>query len=168
MRNGPAVKIVYDGVTDNFDFSMDWNDNPMDVMEAVNARLKDFGLEILNHPNDYGDFYAFSIKKIRKPAVKKLKVHPLTTLTLKELGVALKQFGEYTFSDKGAEEVMDLESLAEKYKALPAKEAAAVLMEVYKSKEHKGYGHSLAGTLIGEMQDWSELFDCPEIDKIHW
>ena len=166
MREGAKVKFGKDG-SGNFDFSCDWKENPAGVMEAVNAQLKEHGLEVINHASD-GDFYAFSIRKIKKPPAEKLKVHPLTTLTLKELGVALKMFGEYTFGDKGANEVMDLESLAAKYRALPAKEAAAVLMEVYTSKEHKGNGNQLAGEIICCLQEWPELFECPEIDEIDW
>jgi len=166
MKKGAKVKFDKEG-SGNFDFSCDYRDTPNEVMEAVNTQLKEHGLEVINHES-YSDFYAFSIKKIKKVAAKKPKVHPLTTQTLKELGFALKMFGEYTFGDKGAHEVMDVESLAAKYRALPAKEAAAVLMEVYTSKEQKGYGNSLAGSIIGEMQDWDELFACPELDEIDW
>lgn len=77
-------------------------------------------------------------------------------------------FGEYTFSDKGADEVMDIEALAAKYKLLPAAEAAAVLMEVYTSKEHKGNGELLACSIICCLQEWPELFECPEINEIDW
>lgn len=82
--------------------------------------------------------------------------------------MALKMFGEYTFGDKGAHEVMHMEPLAEKYKALPAEEAAKVLWEVYTSKEHKGHGGQLAGEIIGCLQDWKELFKQPQIDDIDW
>lgn len=166
MRKGPKVKFDKDG-SGNFHFSVGWKENPDDVMEAAGKELAKYGLEVVSHESD-GDFYAFSIKKIKKPAVKKIKVRPLTTQTLKELGVALKMFGEYTFGDKGANEVMHLEALAAKYKALPAAEAAAVLWEVYTSKEHKGYGNQLAGEIIGYLQDWEELFLQPQIDEIDW
>lgn len=106
MRNGPKIKFNKEG-EGNFQLSADWNDNPMEVMEAVSKELAQYGLEVVNHENN-GDFFAFSIVKIKKP-----KVHPLTTQTLKESGVALKMFG-----DKGANEVMDVKALATKYKAL--------------------------------------------------
>lgn len=166
MRKGARIKYDKDGIG-NFQFSVDCRDNPLKVMEVVDHYLKEHGLEIITHESD-ADYYGFTIKKIKKPAVKKIKVRPLTTQTLKELGVALKMFGEYTFGDKGANEVMHLEALAAKYRALPAAEAAAVLWEVYTSKEHKGHGEQLAGEIIGCLQQWPELFECPEISEIDW
>jgi len=63
MRNGPKVKYKED--EGNFGLSFDWNDNPMEVMEAVSKELAQYGLEVVNHEND-GDFFAFSIQKIKK------------------------------------------------------------------------------------------------------
>ena len=63
MRNGPKVKYNKD-MEGNFQFSADWNDNPMEVMEAVSKELAQYGLEVVNHEND-GDFFAFSILPIK-------------------------------------------------------------------------------------------------------
>lgn len=81
MRKGAKVKYSKDSSV-NFHFSVDWKENPSDVMEAVGKELAQHGLEVVSHESD-GDFYAFSIMKIKKKAVKKPKVHPLTTETLK-------------------------------------------------------------------------------------
>lgn len=166
MRTGPKVKHDAQGVG-NYDFQCDHAETPDDVMQGVHLRLKEFGLEVVSHASD-GDYYAYSIRKIRKTAEKKPKVHPLTKETLKAIGVALKMFGEYTFGDKGPHEVLDIDSITAKYRALPAPEAAKLLLELSKSKEHKSHGDHLAGSIIGCLQDWNELFQCPEIDQIDW
>ncbi len=134
MKTGTKVKHTENGVS-NYDFQSGRSETPLDVMQAVHRQLEKFGLEVINHPTDE-DFFAFTIRKIRKPAVEKVKVHPLTEVN--------------------------------KFKVLPAPEAAMVLMEIYKSREHKGNGAQLASALIVSMQDWCELFQCPEIDEIDW
>lgn len=62
--------------------------------------------------------------------------HPFTTKLLKELKSATDQFGTYSFDDKGPEEVMDMTSLIQGYKALPPTEKVQVAKEV-KGKNHR-------------------------------
>jgi len=95
-------------------------------------------------------------------------LNPLTAECLDKIGVALKMFGTYQYDDKGPNEVMDVDELETKFRALPAKDAAAILLELDTSKKHKGRGNYLASELIISMQDWEELFACPEIDEINW
>lgn len=166
MRTGPKVKHDAQGVG-NYDFQCDHAETPDDVMQSVHLRLKEFGLEVVSHESD-SDYYAYSIRKIRKTAEKKPKVHPLTKETLKALGTGLKMFGEYTFGDKGPHEVLDIDSITAKYRALPASQAAKLLLELSESKEHKGYGADVAGSILGCLQDWTELFEQPEILHIDW
>ena len=45
---------------------------------------------------------------------------------------ALKQFGSYSYFDKGPEEVMDLDAIVEAAKDTPAKELSDVLYDVRK------------------------------------
>jgi len=87
----------------------------------------------------------------------------LTKECLTELGVALKRFGTYSFDDKGPYEVMDVESLARKLRVMPVAEATTVLLELAASTEHEGRGNSLASVLVGELDDWDELFENPSI-----
>jgi hypothetical protein len=47
-----------------------------------------------------------------------------------EINYALKQFGEYTYNDKGAREVMDLEPITEELKTMSAEDVLKVLTEV--------------------------------------
>jgi hypothetical protein len=63
MRKGPKVKRDKDGAG-NYDFHVDWADNPAAVMEAVDRELKQHGLEVVTHDSD-DDSYAFSIQPIK-------------------------------------------------------------------------------------------------------
>lgn len=69
MRNGPEVKFNKD-MEGNYQFSADWNDNPMEVMEAVSKELAQYGLEVVNHESIGGDFFAFSILPIKSKKTK--------------------------------------------------------------------------------------------------
>ena len=87
---------------------------------------------------------------------------------LSELGLALERFGTYTFDDKGAHEVMDVDVLAEKFRKLTPEDAATVLLALSKSKNHDGRGVGLASDLICNMQDWDELFAVDGFDELEW
>jgi hypothetical protein len=94
-------------------------------------------------------------------------MNKLTKECLTELDVALKRFGTYSFDDKGPYEVMDVESLARKLRVMPVAEATTVLLELAASPEHKGRGNSLASVLVGELEDWDELFEHPDIAEMY-
>lgn len=94
-------------------------------------------------------------------------MNELTKECLTELGVGLKLFGTYSFDDKGPSEVMEIEPLVAKFRVLDATEAARVLVELSKSPEHDGRGNYLASALVGEMEDWDELFEQSGIDEIY-
>ena len=94
-------------------------------------------------------------------------MNELTKECLTELGLALKLFGTYSFDDKGPHEVMDIDSLGEKFRAMPAEKAAEVLVELAASQEHDRRGNWLASVLVGEMEDWNELFEQPGIEEIY-
>jgi hypothetical protein len=91
----------------------------------------------------------------------------LTNECLTELGVALKRFGTYSFDDKGPYEVMDIDPLLRKLRVMPVAEATAVLLELAASREHEGRGNSLAHALVGELEDWDELFAHPAIAEMY-
>ena len=87
---------------------------------------------------------------------------------LTELGLALKRFGTYSFDDKGAEEVMDVEVLAEKFRKMSVEDASTVLLALAKSKKHGGRGESLVASILNELAEWDELLDLPEIEELDW
>jgi len=79
-----------------------------------------------------------------------------------ELGLALKQFGTYSFDDKGPGEVLDITGLVKSFKNLPAKDAGDTLLALYASPKYDGRPKSLVESLLVDMQDWDELFDVNE------
>ena len=93
-------------------------------------------------------------------------MNKLSLRIMSDLSQALKDFGTYTFWDKGPHEVMAINELAEEVQALPPKEAAEVLIEVAQQKKHKGAGLQVAGAIVLELQEWDELFEIPGIDDI--
>jgi hypothetical protein len=87
----------------------------------------------------------------------------LATECIKEIGVALKKFGTYSFDDKGPTEVMDVDVLVKKFRKLSAEEAGKAILELAESKEHDGRCEYLATTILCDLQDWDELFDIPGV-----
>lgn len=94
-------------------------------------------------------------------------MNELTKECLTELGVALKRFGTYSFDDKGPYEVMDVESLAQKLRVMPVAEATTVLLELASCNEYDGRSNELACALVGELEDWDELFENPDIAEMY-
>ncbi len=85
---------------------------------------------------------------------------------LDELGIALKQFGTYQFSDKGPNEVMDVYSLVKEFRALDPETAGLTICRLAKSKKYEGRPVCVASEILVEMQDWDELWEAvPEVSE---
>jgi hypothetical protein len=69
---------------------------------------------------------------------------------LADLAKALKKFGEYSFDDKGADEVMQTSGYTTKLAALPADQAGLVLKLVGEGRED-GRGETLRNFLAGSL-----------------
>jgi predicted lactoylglutathione lyase len=80
---------------------------------------------------------------------------------------ALREFGTYQFSDKGAQEVMDVSEIVDALNAMPVEECVAVMESVYHSKgKHQPYAQMLVEELVLSMQDvdnsrWEVLMASP-------
>lgn len=82
------------------------------------------------------------------------------------LNTALKQFGEYSFTDKGAREVMDLNEIVEALNAMPAAKCIAVLEDVYQTKKKAAFAQQLVEEIVCCMdgiddERWAELMMSP-------
>ena len=73
---------------------------------------------------------------------------------LKRLKSALKQFGTYSFDDKGASEIMDLDSIVAELRHMPAKDAGEVLKQVEAGDEERG--QALVDQLASNMEESPE------------
>lgn len=97
---------------------------------------------------------------------------PNPTITVKELHddvlTALKMFGTYSFSDKGAHEVMDISALVARIRALPALEAAKVLRSLAHSGPAKKrvFMAMAASAIVLDLQEWDEFMGQPGIDDL--
>jgi hypothetical protein len=78
---------------------------------------------------------------------------------VKAMKAALKQFGTYTYDDKGPQEVMDIYEQANVFKAAGVEEAAAAFHDLVDSKKDAGRRAVLASAILGELQDWDELWN---------
>jgi hypothetical protein len=94
-------------------------------------------------------------------------MNELTNECLAELGWALKRFGTYSFDDKGPSEVMDIDRWVEKLRGMPVAEATTVLLELASCNEYDGRSNELARALVGELEDWDELFENPDIAEMY-
>lgn len=85
---------------------------------------------------------------------------PITTKDIViEIDEALKMFGEYTYGDKGAEEVMDIPGIANRLKELTGEEIIAILTELI--AEHR-YPDPCISSVLYRLQDW----EGPEAEKV--
>lgn len=81
---------------------------------------------------------------------------------IQEIKTALKQFGEYTYHDKGAHEVMDLSSIKQKMDDMTAEQIIQVLKEVQDNEtvSTKPFLVDLIGNFDSEVTDRAdELFE---------
>ena len=78
---------------------------------------------------------------------------------MKQIDEALRSFGEYTYEDKGAEEVMDVYSIVNSLKEMQTKEILTVLQTV--EKEHKCAGRLLTAIAMS-LQEWQD----PRADEL--
>ena len=76
-----------------------------------------------------------------------------------EIDKALKQFGEYSYLDKGAEEVMSVGKISTRLKDMSAIEIVTVLEEV--EKEHR-LPEPFLSAVIMSLQDWQD----PKADEL--
>lgn len=71
------------------------------------------------------------------------------------LQIAKKMFGEYSYHDKGAIEVMDVDFYVREFRKLPPAIAA---QEFIKLSEMEDTGR-LVSDILCDLQDWDELFE---------
>ncbi len=67
-----------------------------------------------------------------------------------KLTAAIKQFGSYSYYDKGSHEVMDLGPIIVSLKKLTPEEAAALLTKLDKKKRND----RLVSDLVSELDSW--------------
>ena len=88
-------------------------------------------------------------------------------ITLKDfknaVKVAVKEFGEYSFSDKGARDVMDVPHWINKLKKLNNVDAHKIVIALYKGNTFESM---LAQDLVTGMQDNPQFMQMKDIEDI--
>ena len=79
-------------------------------------------------------------------------LHPVSVKIISAINVALKQFGSYTYHDKGASEVMDIPELVREIKTLTFDEILQVIAEV----EREADAAPALQAIVGSMDDWQD------------
>ncbi len=70
-----------------------------------------------------------------------------------KLDEALKRFGTYQFEDKGADEIMDMQEIAEKLKTMTSTQAGQVMKQVASSHDR---GQQLINDLVMSLDSMDE------------
>lgn len=73
-----------------------------------------------------------------------------------QLTIALKQFGEHAFFDKGPGEIMDIPALAKKFRTFSPDYAVETFRYILKGKQ---YGKRFASAILNCLENWDELWD---------
>lgn len=81
---------------------------------------------------------------------------------------ALKDFGEYTYYDKGASEVIEVGHYSNSFRSMTAKDTAQVLLEVLKYE----HGEPFVSDAIVRLQNmpndfWNELMSYPDLQDLY-
>lgn len=86
----------------------------------------------------------------------KKQVSPLAQKALTEMRSALKEFGRYTFFDKGPEEVMNVPKLVNEFRAAGVEPCATAMKEMLDADDGS---EMLVSALLMHMQDWDAFWD---------
>lgn len=90
--------------------------------------------------------------------------HDLTVEMMSAIKQAKKLYGEYTYEDKGPREVMNVGYYAEKVRSLPLEEAGLVINQLGSSGRD---GALLACSILGDLEDWDELFEIDGVEDYY-
>lgn len=85
-----------------------------------------------------------------------------SNIAFQDLQAAKKQFGEYSYHDKGASEVMDLRPIIDTLRELPINEVISELTALNQMEDTS----ILVMEIIMELQDWDELFEHPDMTEL--
>jgi len=93
-----------------------------------------------------------------------IKILPETAHILDELEEAIRNFGEYTFTDKGPTEVMDIDSIVSRLRARSPEIVATVISQLMEDDDI--FANTLGEFLAEELQDWDDLWAVPLMQEI--
>jgi len=81
----------------------------------------------------------------------------LARSAINDMKAGIKEFGSYTYEDKGPHEVMDVGVHAAAFREAGSALAIQAFHDLVDGKDHRQI--SLAAGIVGELEDWDELWD---------
>ena len=119
------------------------------------------------------DVLVSELERRKEEGKNNIKASPIAHDIMEEIDYALIQFGDYTFSDKGPCEVMDISTLVQKLKGKTAKEVGEILSQVldnyekFSSSGEYKHAEDAVNAIVGEFdsmpEEWfDELLDSDE------
>ena len=96
----------------------------------------------------------------------KKELDKLFTEIIEDMHYSLKEYGNYTFWDKGPQEVMDIDKWVSEMKDLSANKAKEFLEKVY---DYSKEGSKVANCIISDLEDmpddwWDELMSGEKLE----
>jgi len=112
---------------------------------------------------DSGDALCKVVNLVKEYAdVKQGEPNEYGEYLVKELKDALKTFGEYTYNDKGAYEVMAIDEYVSELIDMDIKEVADILTYVLDNHDN---ANEMVSCIIGEMEDREDFEELFELDN---
>ena len=87
------------------------------------------------------------------------KLNQLGLIIIQEIDKARKDFGDYNFCDKGADEVMHISSIINDLEPMNSKDVADSLSFVLDNYKDKQFSHEAVNTIIGSLDDREDFED---------
>jgi hypothetical protein len=82
-------------------------------------------------------------------------LEPITAEEIKKLiKEAVKTFGSYSYKDKGPREVMDIDSIVDRFQFMEAEDVVVILFEVRKVKD---YGEDFVREILVSLQEVKKM-----------
>ena len=78
---------------------------------------------------------------------------------INEMNEGMKLYGEYTFHDKGAEEVMDIFSIVKRLKHIGPSEAINTLKQVESNVTNEDERYTLLTGVMAKLDTWDAFWD---------
>lgn len=95
-------------------------------------------------------------------------MHPKAIKVVDDINVALRQFGEYTYYDKGAEEVFDVDALVAELRPLSGDEIGQILADVLTYEHGKPVVSSVLSALDGvEDEKWDAIMAYEGMEELY-
>jgi hypothetical protein len=127
-------------------------------LERLKALAKELGYKLEKKAVKKSTaLYVKSVKKVvKKKVVSAVVNEALVKECLAAIKEAVKQFGSYSYDDKGPHEVMDVDVYTDQFRVLDPVIAGNTLLHLAK---RNGRAEMLVSDILCNLQEWDALFE---------